>query len=244
MFFYNYFWRFFFIFCFFIGIIIITDNRQSLSDLRIFIFGFTPILFSIIALIIAPLGTTIIAGHQIALSVSALTFMIPLSVGMATTISAGQHLGAKRPQLAKLACHTGLGLILLSSSIMMLMIIWLKADVAGLYSNNDTVIAIASSLLIFSALYQIPDAVQVCMASALRAYQDTRTPLAIVLFAYWGISVPLGWALTFGKLGMAPLGAKGMWMGLVCGLTVAAILLASRFFIISRRASTKLQHQR
>ena len=67
MFFYNYFWRFFFIFCFFIGIIIITDNRQSLSDLRIFIFGFTPILFSIIALIIRKNETLVVITSNIIL---------------------------------------------------------------------------------------------------------------------------------------------------------------------------------
>ncbi|WP_019531214.1 MATE family efflux transporter [Dasania marina] len=199
------------------------------------------ILFSIIALIIAPLGTVVIAGHQIALSVSALTFMIPLSVGIATTISAGQQLGAQRQAQANLVCRTGLGLILITSSTMMLIILWLKADVAGLYSNNDSVIGIASSLLVFAAIYQIPDAVQICMASALRAYQDTRIPLLVVLFAYWAISVPLGWALSFGKFGLTPLGAKGMWIGLVCGLSLAALMLGWRYIIISRRAMTAHQ---
>ena len=194
------------------------------------------LLFSVIALIIAPLGTEILASHQIALSVSALTFMLPLSIGMAVTIRAGQLLGAQQLPEANFSCKVGLMIILCTASTMMMLILLLRTYVAGLYSNETTVIALASSFLVFSAIYQVPDAVQVCMASALRAYHDTRITLILVLIAYWLISVPLGYCLTFGKFGLHAMGAKGMWMGLVCGLSIAALFLGWRFWHVSRRA--------
>jgi MATE family multidrug resistance protein len=193
------------------------------------------LLFSAIALIIAPLGTEVLAGHQIALSISALTFMLPLSVGMAITIRAGQQLGAKQQAGANFSCKVGLMILLMTSTTMMTLILLLKGYVAGLYSNNESVVMMASSLLFFAAIYQIPDAIQICMASALRAYQDTRIPLIMVLVAYWLISVPVGYAITYGHLGSEAWGAKGMWMGLVCGLSIASILLGWRFYQLQRK---------
>ncbi len=188
-------------------------------------------LFSVVALIIAPLGTAVIAGHQITLSVSTITFMLPLSVGMAITIQTGQYLGAGQPQQAKFSSLVGLSIALLLATGNMLLILSLRHWIPQLYTQDQTVIAIAYGLLFFTAIYQLPDAVQIAMTSALRGYRDTRLPLVIVLVAYWLISVPLGWQLTYGS---ASMGAGGMWMGLVCGLSFAAVLQSWRFLSLTR----------
>lgn len=193
------------------------------------------LLFSVIALIIVPLGAEVIAGHQIALSVSAITFMLPLSMGMAITIRIGQKLGGKQQKQANIAFIVGLSVMLATALLSMTAIFSLRALLATAYSNDPVVINIASGLLFFTAIYQIPDAIQIGMTSALRGYQDTRIPLTIVLIAYWVISVPVGWSLCFGKWGNEPYGAAGMWLGLVVGLSCAAVFQGLRFWRVSQR---------
>jgi MATE family multidrug resistance protein len=92
-------------------------------------------------------------------------------------------------------------------------------------------VAVAAELLVLAALFQLSDGVQASAAGALRGVRDTRIPMAIVVVAYWLIGLPLGWWLAFG-LG---LGARGLWMGLIAGLTAAAALLAVRFHRVAAR---------
>ena len=93
------------------------------------------------------------------------------------------------------------------------------------------VASLAAALLLFAAAFQFPDGVQVLSAGALRGLKDTRVPMFIAAFAYWGVGMPLGAGLGLG-LGWGP---KGMWIGLIAGLAVAAVLMARRFLHSSRR---------
>jgi MATE family multidrug resistance protein len=93
------------------------------------------------------------------------------------------------------------------------------------------VIALGGSLLLYAALFQFPDGVQVVSAGALRGLQDTRVPMWLAALAYWGIGMPVGAWLGLG-LGFGP---RGMWLGLTAGLLVAAILMARRFLRTSAR---------
>jgi multidrug resistance protein, MATE family len=103
--------------------------------------------------------------------------------------------------------------------------------IAGLYTHDKTVIALASQLLVLAGLFQFSDGIQVASNGALRGLKDTRVPMAITLFAYWMVGMPVGWWLAF-HMG---LGARGIWMGLIAGLSVAAVLLFARFWMSSRR---------
>ncbi len=185
-------------------------------------------LFSAVALIIAPLGTEILAANQVANSISALTFMLPLSVGMAINIRVGIRLGADDMAGARFSSLVGVSLAIMLAVLTLTLIILGRTEIAGLYTNDQAVILGASALLIYAAVYQIPDAIQFSVVSALRGYRDTHVPLFIVLIAYWVISIPLGWCLTMGVGGIEPMGAKGMWTGLVCGLSCAALLQSYR----------------
>jgi MATE family multidrug resistance protein len=102
--------------------------------------------------------------------------------------------------------------------------------VIGLYTSDPRVLAVGVSLLALAAVFQLSDGIQVASAGALRGLKDTRLPMFITLFAYWGAGVPVGWYLAF-PLGM---GARGMWVGLIVGLSCAAVLLFSRFHLLSR----------
>jgi len=101
----------------------------------------------------------------------------------------------------------------------------------GLYTRDAAVAGLAASLLLYAAAFQFPDGIQVLSAGALRGLKDTRAPMFLAALAYWGIGMPLGAGLGLG-LGLGP---RGMWMGLIAGLTVAALLLCRRFLRSSRR---------
>lgn len=192
-------------------------------------------IFAVIALLIGGLGATVVAGHQIALNFSSLVFMIPYSLGMAATVRVGQALGRGEPREARFAAGvsmaTALGYACISASLMLL----LREQIAQIYTPDPKVIAIAATLIVYSALFQFSDAIQVTAAGALRGYQDTRVTMLLTLFAYWGIGLPVGYALGLSDwLGEAS-GPSGLWQGLVVGLTCAALMLAIRLAGSARR---------
>ena len=103
-----------------------------------------------------------------------------------------------------------------------------RHQVPWLYSNDSDVTAIASSLLLFAALYQLSDAWQVTVSGALRGFEDTTVPMFITLLAYWGIGLPVGYALALTDLLVPAMGPEGFWIGLLCGLSAAAVMLSIR----------------
>ena len=105
-------------------------------------------LFSVVALLIAPLGTHVIAGHQIALSVSAITFMLPLSNGIAITIQVGNYLGAGRPEQARFASAVGIAIGLLLASVNMAIIFFGRETIAGFYTIDPVVLMRFEKVLI------------------------------------------------------------------------------------------------
>lgn len=185
-------------------------------------------IFSVIALLIGSLGVSVVAGHQIALNFTSMVFMIPYSLGMAATVRVGQALGRDDPRQARFAAGVSmaaaLGYACLSASLMLL----LREQIAQIYTADPTVIALASGLIVYAALFQFSDAIQVTAAGALRGYQDTRMTMLLTLFAYWGIGLPVGYALGLSSLFGEPSGPSGLWQGLIVGLTCAAIMLAIR----------------
>jgi len=103
--------------------------------------------------------------------------------------------------------------------------------IVALYTHDVAVASLAASLLLFAAAFQVPDGVQVMSAGALRGIKDTRVPMLLAALAYWGIGMPVGAGLGL----WLDLGPKGMWIGLIAGLTVASVLMATRFLRSSRR---------
>lgn len=192
-------------------------------------------IFAVIALLIGGLGATVVAGHQIALNFSSLVFMIPYSIGMAATVRVGQALGRGQPREARFAAGVSMGTALayacLSASGMLL----LREEIAQIYTPAPEVIALAASLIVYAALFQFSDAIQVTAAGALRGYQDTRATMIMTLFAYWGIGLPVGYLLGLSDLLGPASGPAGLWQGLIVGLTCAALMLTLRLKSSARR---------
>ncbi len=188
-------------------------------------------MFNAAALLLASLGAAVIAAHAIAINYAALMFMIPLSLNSATTIHVGHCLGAGDARGARRGAFIGVAMGIAVMAVSATVMVFGRDSIAALYTADPQVISLAALLLLYAAAFQIADGVQVCTAGALRGYKDTRVPLAVNLFAYWGIGFPLAWWLGVTEVR----GAPGVWIGLIAGLFVAAVLLLWRLAIIARR---------
>lgn len=192
-------------------------------------------MFCAIALFLSPLGPNVIAGHQVVLNAISLLFMVPLSLGMALTLRVSFLLGAGEQQKARLLSRSAL---LLAASIACINapILFFGRDlIASLYTNDTEVRAIAASLFVLGAIFQIADVTQVSMINVLRGYKDTKIPMFIMLFSFWCVCLPLGFILTFKDWLSAPMGAAGFWTALIIGLSCAACLLTVRVYRFKAR---------
>jgi MATE family multidrug resistance protein len=183
-------------------------------------------LFLIGALLMARFGTDAVAAHQIAINFASITFMVPMSIGLATTVRVGYAAGAGAPAAElRLRGVAGIGMgacfALVSASVMAL----LPALVVALYTDAPGVTKLAIGFLYYAAVFQIADCVQATSNGALRGIKDTQVPMLITVSAYWLVGLPLAVALAF----QTGLGPSGIWVGFIAGLAVAALGLSLRF---------------
>ena len=188
-------------------------------------------LFVATALLIGKLGTTQIAAHQVAILMASLCFMVPLGVAMATTVRVGHAVGAGDPSAVRWSAAAGYSLAMLAQTLSAVVLVLAGTFLAGLFTQDPAVIALAALLMAYAAVFQYPDGLQAMSAGALRGLKDTRVPMFITVLAYWGVGLPLGYwfGLVKGQ------GAPGLWTGLILGLSVAACLLGWRFWRLARR---------
>ena len=187
-------------------------------------------LFTAVGLLMGSLGAVAVAGHQIAINYAALMFMIPLGVSLATTVRVGQASGAGDIDEARLAGFVGMGMATGAMLVSALLMLAAPGLIVGMYTTDQAVSAVARSLLLMAAVFQVSDGLQAGALGALRGLKDTRYPVLVTFVAYWMIGLPIGWSLGIGRA----LGPQGLWVGLVAGLTFAALLLSLRFWRISR----------
>ena len=191
-------------------------------------------IFAAIAILVAPLGANVVASHQIAINFSSMIFMLPMSIANAVSIRVGFNLGQKNNTNAKHASYAGLGIGLGLSILTAISTVIFREQIAILYSDNREVIDLAIVLILFSALYQCVDAIQVVAAGALRGYKEMTAIFTRTFISYWVIGLPLGYILGMTDWIVAPLGAKGFWIGITVGLTAAAILLGQRMVFVQK----------
>ncbi|MGF1736368.1 MATE family efflux transporter [Photobacterium satsumensis] len=226
-----------------IGIFAHWHKPQFKAVIRLFRLGF-PVaasiffevsLFAAIALLISPLGSTIVAAHQVASNFSSLIFMIPMSLGAALSIRVGHLLGRQDFTEAKIASRCGLIVAFIVAAMTAVLTVILREPIAQMYTNNREVIFIAGQLLFLAAIYQCTDAIQVVAAGALRGYKDMRAIFIRTFIAYWILGLPIGYVLGMTDWVVEPMGPHGFWIGNIVGLTAAAIMLASRMFWVHKQ---------
>ncbi|MGA1540204.1 MAG: MATE family efflux transporter [Chthoniobacterales bacterium] len=181
--------------------------------------------FAVAALLIGRLGAVPLAAHQIAITCASTTFMVPLGVAMASTVRIGQAVGRGRSELLRPIGAGAWSIGLMAMATFSVVLITSGHAIARAFVSDPAVIVIAAQLLVIAGIFQLVDGVQVIGSGLLRGLRDTKAPMWITLAAYWGIALPLGGWLTFGR----GEGAAGMWIGLAWGLLVAAVLLVVRF---------------
>jgi MATE family multidrug resistance protein len=180
--------------------------------------------FSAVGLAMGSLGEAEMAGHQVALNLAALAFMVPLGVSAAAAVRVGHAVG--RGDLPALRIATGVALVAgagfmtLSAAAFALF----PGLLARIYSPDAAVIAMAALLLPLAAAFQVFDGIQVVAAAVLRGAGDTRVPPLLYVLGFWLIGIPLCFTLAFG----ADMGPRGLWIGLAVSLAVVAIVLLLR----------------
>lgn len=170
------------------------------------------------------------AAHQIAINLAAITYMIASGLSSATTVQVGSYAGIKDKTNMRRAWLAATALVMCLQFCFAIVFFLGRNWLPTLYNNNAEVIRVASGLLLIAAVFQLSDGVQVVGLGALRGMEDVKIPTYLTLFAYWVIALPLGYGLGFG-LG---LGIEGIWWGLLTGLSLAAVLLANRFWQLTK----------
>lgn len=191
-------------------------------------------LFAVVALLVSPLGIVNVAGHQIALNFSSLMFVLPLSLGVATTIRVGYRLGQGSAENARIAAWTAQGVGISMAAITALFTVAFRHQIALLYNDNPEVVTLAAQLMLLAAIYQFSDAIQVIGSGILRGYKDTRSIFFITFTAYWMLGLPSGYILALTDWVFPPLGPAGFWCGFIIGLTSAAVLMIWRIRRLQR----------
>ena len=187
-------------------------------------------IFGAAAFLMGNIGATQLAAHTVALQIAALAFQVPFGVGQAATIRVGYFYGARDSEGMKRAGWAGIavgtGFMLLTAIAM----IAIPKPLLAIYIDpwdpkNAVLVAFALKYIVIAAAFQLFDGMQAVAAGALRGLQDTRVPMWIAAFSYWVPGIGLSLYLGF----YTPLGGVGVWIGLAAGLTVAALLLTSRW---------------
>ncbi|MBX2848727.1 MAG: MATE family efflux transporter [Acidiferrobacterales bacterium] len=189
-------------------------------------------MFSGAGILIAAFGAVSASAHAVALTIASLTFMLYFGVGQGITIRASQHLGAQLPQRAWHTIKVGTSLNLVLGGLFCIAFLWFDQSIVQLFSSDVKVIKLAIALLVFAAIFQIADALQVSMICALRAYQDTSSPPKYQFFAFWIFGLPLGVALSFYAFLPGFEGAKGLWLAMVVSLFIVGLLLLRRLILL------------
>ncbi|MEP1445152.1 MAG: MATE family efflux transporter [Paraglaciecola sp.] len=194
-------------------------------------------LFAAVAILLAPFGSIVVASHQVALNFSALMFMIPLSIGMATSIRIGHLLGEQNPEQAKIATKCAFVLGISIAACTATLSVLGREFIAKLYSIDPPVIELASGLLLLAAMFQFSDAVQVISGTALRGYKDTTAMFYLSFVSYWVVGMSIGCILGLTDWIVPQMAAAGFWVGFICGLSTAAVTLGLRLKYIQNKTA-------
>jgi MATE family multidrug resistance protein len=179
-------------------------------------------IFSASTLVAGRLGAVAVSGHQIALVMASLTFMVPLGVAQATSVRVGNAIGRRDAEAANVSGWSGVALSAAFMSCSAVVLWTLPLQIVHIFTYNPEVAKVGVSLLAIAAVFQFFDGVQVTAIGALRGSGNTRIAMVTDLLGWWLVGLPLGVWLCFGR----GWGVRGLWFGLSAGLISIACVLA------------------
>ncbi len=178
-------------------------------------------IFTVVTLVAASLDPVSLAAHQIALSIAAFTFMVPLGLSTAAAVRVGYAVGGRDRARAAAAGRAALGLGALFMGSAAIVFLLAPRAIVALFTDDPAVTALGVSLLAVAAVFQLFDGTQVVSSGILRGTGETRLPMLIALAGFWGLGLPVGLLFCF-SLG---LGVIGLWIGITAGLVSVATAL-------------------
>ena len=194
-------------------------------------FFFEIAAFSLAVIMMGWLGENQLAAHQIAINVASTTYMMAGGLGVAGGIRVGEGRGLQNTEKIRISANVALLLVAVFMTAMMLLIFTFNRFIVELYISDVGVITLAMNLMLIAAVFQLSDGIQVVSLGILRGIADVNIPTWITMFAYWGVALPLGYFLSFSM----KTDAIGIWVGLLAGLTISAILLTFRFYQLIKK---------
>ena len=193
-------------------------------------------LFSGSGLLLSNLGENTIASHAIAMQVTTVTFMLPLSIGLAAAVRSGNLLGAGEFIRARFSSFFAIIIAVTLACFNFILLYNFGTLFASYFNTDPAVISLSGSLIFIAAFMQISDGISFTGQGALRGYKDTLAPLYIMIIAFWCFGLPIGYILGLTDILLPSQGAKGMWIGLCFGVLLASLLVFLRLDKTTKRA--------
>jgi len=193
-------------------------------------------VFAAATLAAGKLGAVAVSGHQIALMMASLTFMVPLGIAQATSVRVGNAIGRRDAEAARVSGWSGLALSATFMSCSAVVLWTLPWPIAHIFTRDPEVARVGVALLAIAAVFQFFDGVQVTAIGALRGSGNTRVAMMTDFAGFWLIGLPLGTWLCFGR----GWGVRGLWWGLSAGLITIGCVLAFAWSRRVRRLRTEL----
>jgi MATE family multidrug resistance protein len=189
--------------------------------------------FAISGILIGTIDPVSQAAHQIALSCASFTFMVSMGLAQGGSIRTSNAFGRNNWISISAIGKSTLILALMYGTFCAIGFTVLKNILPLAFNENASVIKMASLLLLFAAIFQISDSTQAIGAGLLRGIKDVRTPTILIAIAYWVVGIPVGCLLAF----TLKMGASGIWLGFIIGLTLSSVFLSGRFLRLSSKAA-------
>jgi MATE family multidrug resistance protein len=195
--------------------------------------------FTFITLMVARLGTSVMAGHQIVANLAALCFMVPLSLAVATATLTAHAIGAEDAGRARRTASTGIRIALIAGAALALAVWTLRHLIVQLYTSDAAVAAVALTLIPFLATFHVFDALQTAIGFVLRAHKRAVAPTVVYALALWGVGLFGGYHVAFRGIWGPPWGVTGMWLMQSIGLGLAGALLLAFYVWLLRETTAR-----
>lgn len=190
--------------------------------------------FTMIALLLSPLGPIAVSAHTITMSLTSFIFNIPLSIGIAASIMVGYAIGQNNIDTLRYNIKAAYAAMIFSIAVSIALLLTARVSIVDIFSSDPHVIMLCTFLLFFAAANQSFESVQTIQAFLLRGFKDTNTILVVTFISFYIVALPLGVSLCYGfinvpaSLGFSLEGPVGFWIGLGAGLVTASILYRFR----------------